>query len=70
MSPCKTGLVVEYLTLLSKQQLFARIVVVLVVEQLKKLYIFGESEITTGAAGDLQQITRIARQVILWKIFL
>lgn len=48
--------------LISKQQLFARIVGGLggrVVEEV----IFGEPETTTGAAGDLQQITQIARQV-------
>ena len=48
--------------LLSKQQLFARIVGGLGGRAAEEV-IFGESEITTGAAEDLQQITRIARQV-------
>ncbi|WOG91787.1 hypothetical protein DCAR_0311039 [Daucus carota subsp. sativus] len=39
-------------TLISKQQLYARIEV-----------IFGESEVTTGAVSDLQQITGLAKQV-------
>lgn len=49
-------------TLISKQQLFARIVGGLGGRAAEEV-IFGESEITTGAAGDLQQITQIARQV-------
>ena len=49
-------------TLISKQQLFSRIVGGLGGWATEEL-IFGESEITTGAAGDLQQITQIARQV-------
>lgn len=53
-------------TLLSKQQLFARIVGGLGGRAAEEV-IFGESEITTGAAGDLQQITQIARQVFPWK---
>lgn len=52
----------EDLTLLSKQQLFARIVGGLGGRAAEEV-IFGKSEITTGAADDLQQITRIARQV-------
>ena len=48
--------------LISKQQLFARIVGGLGGRAAEEV-IFGESEITTGAAGDLQQITQIARQV-------
>ncbi|KAL3525115.1 hypothetical protein ACH5RR_013487 [Cinchona calisaya] len=50
-------------TLISKQQLFARIVGGLGGRAAEEL-IFGESEITTGAAGDLQQITQIARQMV------
>ncbi|KAK9272390.1 hypothetical protein L1049_002761 [Liquidambar formosana] len=49
-------------TLISKQQLFARIVGGLGGRAAEEV-IFGETEITTGAAGDLQQITQIARQV-------
>uniref|UniRef100_A0A2C9WAZ9 AAA+ ATPase domain-containing protein n=1 Tax=Manihot esculenta TaxID=3983 RepID=A0A2C9WAZ9_MANES len=50
-------------TLISKQQLFARIVGGLGGRAAEEV-IFGESEITTGAAGDLQQITQIARQMV------
>lgn len=49
-------------TLVSKQQLFARIVGGLGGRAAEDV-IFGEPEITTGAAGDLQQVTQIARQV-------
>lgn len=49
-------------TLVSKQQLFARIVGELGGRAVEEI-VFGEPEITTGAAGDLQQITQIARQV-------
>lgn len=49
-------------SLTSKQQLFARIVGGLGGRAAEEV-IFGEPEITTGAAGDLQQITQIARQV-------
>ncbi|CAN6802590.1 unnamed protein product [Brassica oleracea] len=50
-------------TLVSKQQLFARIVGGLGGRAAEDV-IFGEPEITTGAAGDLQQITQIARQMV------
>ncbi|KAM6550025.1 hypothetical protein CsatB_021701 [Cannabis sativa] len=50
-------------TLVSKQQLFARIVGGLGGRAAEEI-IFGEPEITTGAAGDLQQITHIARQMV------
>ncbi|XP_009794094.1 ATP-dependent zinc metalloprotease FTSH 6, chloroplastic [Nicotiana sylvestris] len=50
-------------TLISKQQLFARIVGGLGGRAAEEI-IFGEAEITTGAAGDLQQITQIARQMV------
>nr|ABN05909.1 Peptidase S26A, signal peptidase I; AAA ATPase; Peptidase M, neutral zinc metallopeptidases, zinc-binding site; Peptidase M41, FtsH extracellular [Medicago truncatula] len=50
--------------LISKNQLFARIVGGLGGRAAEEV-IFGETEITTGAAGDLQQITQIARQVRL-----
>ncbi|MED6137892.1 ATP-dependent zinc metalloprotease FTSH 6, chloroplastic [Stylosanthes scabra] len=49
--------------LISKQQLFARIVGGLGGRAAEEV-IFGEAEITTGAAGDLQQITQIARQMV------
>ncbi|KAJ7970993.1 ATP-dependent zinc metalloprotease ftsh chloroplastic-like [Quillaja saponaria] len=49
--------------LISKQQLFARIVGGLGGRAAEEV-IFGEPEITTGAAGDLQQITQIARQMV------
>lgn len=48
--------------LLSKQQLFARIVGGLGGRAAEEV-LFGDSESTTGAAGDLQIITQIARQV-------
>ncbi|KAK3027595.1 hypothetical protein RJ639_042271 [Escallonia herrerae] len=49
--------------LISKQQLFARIVGGLGGRAAEEV-IFGEPEITTGAAGDLQQTTQIARQMV------
>jgi cell division protease FtsH len=49
-------------TLISKQQLFARIVGGLGGRAAEEV-IFGESEVTTGAAGDLQQVTGLAKQV-------
>ena len=53
--------------LISKQQLFARIVGGLGGRAAEEI-IFGETEITAGAAGDLQQITQIARQVSIFGI--
>ncbi|XP_072952771.1 ATP-dependent zinc metalloprotease FTSH 6, chloroplastic [Typha angustifolia] len=50
-------------TLISKQQIFARIVGGLGGRAAEEV-IFGESEVTTGAAGDLQQITQIAKQMV------
>jgi len=50
-------------TLLSRSQLLARIMTALggrVTEQV----IFGDPEVTTGASNDLQQVTRIARQMV------
>ncbi|KAK4279380.1 hypothetical protein QN277_011170 [Acacia crassicarpa] len=49
--------------LISRKQLFARIVAGLAGRAAEEV-IFGESEVTTGAAGDLQQITQIARQMV------
>ncbi|KAL9250667.1 ATP-dependent zinc metalloprotease FTSH 6, chloroplastic-like protein [Drosera capensis] len=51
-------------SLLSKKQLFARIVSGLGGRAAEEV-IFGEPEITTGAAGDLQQISQIARQMVM-----
>ncbi|EPS62673.1 hypothetical protein M569_12115 [Genlisea aurea] len=51
-------------TLISKQQLFARIVGGLGGRAAEEV-IFGESEVTTGAAGDLQQITSLAKQMVV-----
>ncbi|KAK6127499.1 hypothetical protein DH2020_038743 [Rehmannia glutinosa] len=51
-------------TLISRKQLFARIVGGVGGRAAEEI-IFGESEITTGAAGDLQQITQIARQMVI-----
>lgn len=57
-------------SLVSKKKLFARIVGGLGGRAAEEV-IFGETEITTGAAGDLQQITQIARQVsIVRKIYM
>ncbi|KAG2320203.1 hypothetical protein Bca52824_013416 [Brassica carinata] len=50
-------------TLISKQQLFARIVGGLGGRAAEEV-IFGESEVTTGAVGDLQQITGLAKQMV------
>ncbi|KAJ4804097.1 ATP-dependent zinc metalloprotease FtsH [Rhynchospora pubera] len=50
-------------TLISKQQLFARIVGGLGGRAAEEI-IFGEPEVTTGAAGDLQQITGLAKQMV------
>uniref|UniRef100_A0A2P2L4P3 ATP-dependent zinc metalloprotease FTSH 2 n=1 Tax=Rhizophora mucronata TaxID=61149 RepID=A0A2P2L4P3_RHIMU len=50
-------------TLISKQQLFARIVGGLGGRAAEEV-IFGEPEVTTGAAGDLQQITSLAKQMV------
>ncbi|KAM7492152.1 hypothetical protein LguiA_035073 [Lonicera macranthoides] len=51
-------------TLISKQQLFARIVGGLGGRAAEEV-IFGESEVTTGAASDLQQITGLAKQMVV-----
>ncbi|CAD6339735.1 unnamed protein product [Miscanthus lutarioriparius] len=50
-------------TLVSKQQIFARIVGGLGGRAAEEV-IFGEREVTTGAAGDLQQVTQVARQMV------
>ncbi|KAK6134289.1 hypothetical protein DH2020_031979 [Rehmannia glutinosa] len=51
-------------TLISKQQLFARIVGGLDGRAAEEI-IFGEPEVTTGAVGDLQQITGLAKQMVV-----
>uniref|UniRef100_A0A1J3GZ60 ATP-dependent zinc metalloprotease FTSH 8, chloroplastic n=3 Tax=Noccaea caerulescens TaxID=107243 RepID=A0A1J3GZ60_NOCCA len=51
-------------TLISKQQLFARIVGGLGGRAAEEV-IFGEPEVTTGAVGDLQQITGLAKQMVV-----
>ncbi|PKU73862.1 ATP-dependent zinc metalloprotease FTSH 6, chloroplastic [Dendrobium catenatum] len=53
----------EDLSLISKQQIFARIVGGLGGRGAEEV-IFGDSEVTTGAAGDLLQITQVARQMV------
>lgn len=50
-------------TLVSRSQLLARIITTLggrVTEQV----VFGDTEVTTGASNDLQQVTNIARQMV------
>lgn len=47
-------------TLVSKQQIFARIVGGLGGRAAEEV-ILGEPEVTTGAAGDLQQVTLVER---------
>ncbi|KAF0904905.1 hypothetical protein E2562_038688 [Oryza meyeriana var. granulata] len=51
-------------SLISRQQLFARIVGGLGGRTDEEI-IFGEPEVTTGAAGDLQQITGLAKQMVV-----
>ncbi|KAJ3694960.1 hypothetical protein LUZ60_000337 [Juncus effusus] len=50
-------------SLVSKQQIFARIVGGLGGRAAEEV-IFGEPETTTGAAGDLQQVTQVAKQMV------
>ncbi|KAF6173333.1 hypothetical protein GIB67_027028 [Kingdonia uniflora] len=50
-------------TLISRQQLFARIVGGLGGRAAEEV-IFGEAEVTTGAVGDLQQVTGLAKQMV------
>lgn len=51
-------------TLISKQQLFARIVGALGGRAAEEI-IFGHAEVTTGASGDLQQVTSMAKQMVI-----
>jgi cell division protease FtsH len=50
-------------TLLSRSQLLARIVTTLGGRAAEQV-VFGNTEITTGASNDLQQVTKIARQMV------
>ncbi|CAL5218721.1 g434 [Coccomyxa viridis] len=51
-------------TLISKQQIFARIVGALGGRAAEEV-IFGDAEVTTGASSDLQQVTNMARQMVI-----
>lgn len=51
-------------TLISKQQIFARIVGALGGRATEEV-VFGDAEVTTGASSDLQQVTSMAKQVKL-----
>ena len=53
-------------TLISRQQIFARIVGALGGRAAEEI-IFGDTEVTTGASSDLQQVTSMAKQVLLNK---
>jgi cell division protease FtsH len=50
-------------TLISKQQIFARIVGALGGRATEEV-VFGDAEVTTGAASDLQQVTSMAKQMV------
>ena len=50
-------------TLISKSQIFARIVGAMG-GRAAEAEVFGEAEITTGASGDLQQVTNMAKQMV------
>jgi len=51
-------------TLISKSQIFARVVGALGGRAAEEI-IFGRAEITTGASGDLQQVTNMAKQMVI-----
>jgi cell division protease FtsH len=51
-------------TLISKQQMFARIVGALGGRAAEEV-IFGTPEVTTGASSDLQQVTQLAKQMVI-----
>jgi cell division protease FtsH len=60
----------EDASLISKSQIFARIVGALGGRAAEEI-IFGDAEVTTGAASDLQQVTGMAKQVgVNWLLFL
>ena len=50
-------------TLISKQQIFARIVGALG-GRAAEVVVFGDDEVTTGASGDLQQVSNMAKQMV------
>ena len=50
-------------TLISKQQIFARVVGALGGRAAEEV-IFGDAEVTTGASGDLQQVSNMAKQMV------
>tara|TARA_B100001540_G_scaffold168455_1_gene148930 strand:+ start:58 stop:2217 length:2160 start_codon:yes stop_codon:yes gene_type:complete len=50
-------------SLISKQQIFARVVGALGGRAAEEI-VFGEAEVTTGAGGDLQQVTSMAKQMV------
>ncbi|KAK9815331.1 hypothetical protein WJX72_001887 [[Myrmecia] bisecta] len=51
-------------SLISKQQIVARVVSALGGRAAEEV-IFGEAEVTTGASGDLQQVTQMAKQMVI-----
>lgn len=51
-------------SLISKSQIFARVVGALGGRAAEEV-VFGEDEITSGAAGDLQQVSSMARQMVI-----
>eukprot|EP00249_Psilotum_nudum_P019480 c27275_g1_i1 orf=353-2476(+) len=50
-------------TLISKHQIFARVVGALGGRAAEEI-VFGDPEVTTGAGGDLQQVSQMARQMV------
>ena len=50
-------------SLISKQQIFARVVGALGGRAAEEV-IFGDAEVTTGASGDLQQVASMAKQMV------
>lgn len=54
----------EDATLVSKQQIFARVVGALGGRAAEEV-VFGEAEVTSGASSDLQQVTNMARQMVI-----
>merc|ERR1711967_228023 len=50
-------------SLISKQQIFARVVGALGGRAAEEV-IFGRAEVTTGASGDLQQVSNMAKQMV------